>query len=163
MSTPAQAPDYKQNPSIDGTTVNNGTANGVASGRQGKSNSPDGSEDIYRNVTEDTPRERRSAPPPGVMVGCLGPVGAEVMYAGLIADGLDCPAFAKERVCQHLIWHVSWTITDFFRMQPSYAQDLGVGSIEVCLPPILWALLTPADIAARVLRIHDEHSRFMCR
>jgi hypothetical protein len=81
----------------------------------------------------------------------------------MIADGLDCPASTKERVCQHLIWHVLLTITDFSRMQPSYAQDLGVGSIEVCLPTILWTSLTPADVLARILWIHDEHSRFMCR
>jgi hypothetical protein len=73
MSAPA--PDYKQNPSIDGTTVNNSHGHPEAIGqssRQGKNSSPDGSdgsEDIYRNVTEDTPRVKRSAPPPGVMVG----------------------------------------------------------------------------------------------
>lgn len=80
MSAPA--PDYKQNPSIDGTTVNNGLPEPMSqnTGRHGKNSSPDGSdgsEDIYRNVTEDTPRVKRSAPPPGVMVRPVTPINAQ--------------------------------------------------------------------------------------
>jgi hypothetical protein len=62
------APDYKANPSIDGTTVNNGNTGHI---RAGKAPSPTDSEDLNRYVTDDQPRtERKAAPPPGVMV-CL--------------------------------------------------------------------------------------------
>jgi P pilus assembly chaperone PapD len=65
------APDYKANPSIDGTTVNNGNTGHI---RAGKAPSPTDSEDLNRYVTDDQPRtERKAAPPPGVMV-CLLPM-----------------------------------------------------------------------------------------
>jgi hypothetical protein len=64
------APDYKvnnPNPSIDGTTVNNGQQD-----RNGKAPSPtgSGSEELNRYVTDDTPRARKApvVPVPGVMV-----------------------------------------------------------------------------------------------
>jgi len=83
------APDYKANPSIDGTTVNNGNPGHI---RAGKAPSPTDSEDLNRYVTDDQPRtERKAAPPPGVMT--VQPLRKN-------------------------------------EMQPSYAQDLGVGGIE---------------------------------
>jgi len=84
------APDYKANPSIDGTTVNNGQAGNGA--RNGKASSPTNSEDLNRYVTDDTPRPKRAeAPLPGVMT--VQPLRKN-------------------------------------EMQPSYAQDMGVGGIE---------------------------------
>lgn len=62
------APEYKAKPSIDGTTVNNGTGNS----NHGKAPSPTNSEEHDPYVTDETPRTRRAAvdkaPPPGVMV-----------------------------------------------------------------------------------------------
>jgi hypothetical protein len=67
------APDYKTtNPSIDGTTVNNGQQGSSNYARNGKASSPtgSGSEELNRYVTDDTPRERKApaVPVPGVMV-----------------------------------------------------------------------------------------------
>ena len=69
------APDYKTsnpnpNPSIDGTTVNNGQQGSSNYARNGKAPSPTGSEELNRYVTDDAPRERKAAaaPIPGVMV-----------------------------------------------------------------------------------------------
>ena len=67
------APAYKTtnpNPSIDGTTVNNGQQGSSNYARNGKAPSPTGSEELNRYVTDDAPRERKAAaaPIPGVMV-----------------------------------------------------------------------------------------------
>ena len=98
------APDYKANPSIDGTTVNNGQAGNGA--RNGKASSPTNSEDLNRYVTDDTPRPKRAeAPLPGVMVCHLYvPVKAftniqtvqplrknEYVYVAEIADNANRP------------------------------------------------------------------------
>lgn len=104
------APEYKPNPSMDGTTVNNGA--GINGNGNGKSQSPtNSSEEHDPYVTDETPRSRRAAgqaPPPGVMVSL-----ANMIYMGrgpssigigelLLTSTIDCPALAKERVSHQL-------------------------------------------------------------